>query len=142
MKRVLALIFAFMVLSCSLCFAMFLDESDAYEKVRSDMSSSTYLNVDALSIQRYEPPFYIIRGEIISYVYTESMAVDFTYDFYYNYSTKTVKMKNVSAKFYNQYGHYLGRKSASDTLSYCSPNSIAGMVANRYFSICYGIPFY
>lgn len=54
------------IVSMPLLFASFLDTSSIYKEVSSDMEQSTYVNPTAIEVVRYDPPYYVIKGNMIT----------------------------------------------------------------------------
>jgi hypothetical protein len=119
------------------------DDPVAYFKVGKSNVSTTYINFWQTSVLRYDPPFYIIQGNIITESYEYGNIVSITYNFMYDYNRQIVFGKPVLATYYDAYGNILNTMSlTNDSLVKISKNTSGGVAADMYFLANYHMPFY
>lgn len=145
MRKKIALLAAAFVCCFSLLAsaATFLDNNPNYVQVSHDDTTQSYLSIGSLRSVRYDPPYYIIRGTVVTYDYATNTVQGYDNNFFYNFKAQTVKTQTLSDISFDAYGNAVSSISlpnpeikASDRLS------ANGNAANRAFKICYKMNFY
>ncbi len=138
----------FVFYSIPFAFASFLQESNAYYCIYSDITESWYMNDDAIEIIRYEPPYYAIKGNIIFEKFGASTIECMTCIWYYDYNRQVMKCKPIAMTYYDKYGNVLRKSTANIPIKTVSPaahnekRNIFCQVGNLYFLDCYHICFF
>ncbi len=129
-------------------FASFLQESNAYYLVGSNITESWYINDKALEIIRYEPPYYAIQGNIIHEKFGSPIILCITCVWYYDYNRQVMKCKPIAITDYDEYGNILGKSIPNIPIKTVSPaahnekRNLLCEVGNLYFLNCYHICFF
>lgn len=151
MKRFMALflfISTLFLYSIPPVFASFLQESNAYFSIDSDITESWYMNDTALEIIRYEPPYYAIQGNVIRERIGNHQIECMTCIWYYDYDKQVMKCKPISLTYYDEYGNILGKYTDDLSIETVSPmaynekRNLLCVVGNLYFFKCYHIFFF
>lgn len=141
MKKILLLLL-FSILPFSLSIASFLDNSDAYEKVSSNISSEGYVNKNSWKVIRYDPPYYIIQGDIISNSFDNNPIVCGTYNFYYDLDKQIMQVKAITIKAYDANGNLISNSGNTPfPLENVDSNSVGWIIGNYYFYRAYNVFF-
>ena|GEM_PF-506358 len=84
MKKIFVLILI-LLNSSFMCYANFLDDSPSrYLKAGSNNMLSVFVDVDSVSVERYEPPYYIVRINIFTDNYYKNEILQYTLRNFYN----------------------------------------------------------
>lgn len=141
MKKILLLLL-FSILPFSLSLASFLDNSAAYEKVSSDISSEGYVNKNSWKVIRYDPPYYIIQGDIITNFFDNNSIIYGTYNFYYDLNKQVMKIKVIAIKTYDTNGNLISDSGNLPlSLENVNSNSNGWVIGNYYFYRAYNVFF-
>lgn len=91
MKRII-IILSFLLLSFSTCLGNYFDNNPSkYFKFASVENIALYLDTDSVSVERYEPPYYIIKVDMISDDFYKNEITQYTIRNFYNYNTRVMQ---------------------------------------------------
>lgn len=125
-------------------FASFLsDNSVAYFKIGKTNTMDIYMNFWQSNVLRYDPPYYIIRGNVIYEDYEYDKIISITYNFMYDYKRQIVLAKPFMATSYNKSGNALKTLSLTQDKSLrIQKHSPEGHAADMYFLANYHMLFF
>lgn len=106
MKKIIFSTIIFFLLQCCTIFASFLNNSN-YVKIMSDIEANIYVDSNSTKSIRYEPPYYIIEGKMFYEFFGSPEIFATTNLFYYDYSTRKVRVKELNISAYSSDGTLL-----------------------------------
>lgn len=143
-KFFLSILFLLSIFSYSSSFASFLSaDTLAYFKIGKTNTMDIYMNFWQSNVLRYDPPYYIIRGNVIYEDYEYGNIVSITYNFMYDYNRQTVLAKPILATSYDATGNILETLDLTqDKTMRIERNTPEGHAADMYFLKNYRMVFY
>ncbi|MCU6714493.1 MULTISPECIES: hypothetical protein [Megasphaera] len=146
MKKIIFSIIIFFLLQCCTIFASFLNNSN-YVKIMSDIEANIYVDSNSTKSIRYEPPYYIIEGKMFYEFFGSPEIFATTNLFYYDYSTRKVRVKGLNISAYSPDGTLLKIENKPSAIIDVSAKTHISTTAyseaaNFYFIKCYNKPFY
>lgn len=144
-KRIFTMIGLLFILLFSCTYAGAIDlTQDKYVKVYEDMTKAIYMNIDSPTVTRYDPPYYIIRGEMVYQDYTKDTITVYTDNYFYDYTYQVIGYQPTgAATVYFSDGTIDSTPfPVLDPVAILPKGSIGSNIGDKYFSICYNIPFY
>jgi hypothetical protein len=142
-KKIMLLVMTCIAIGCTAVSAMFFDDNPRYIQVGHDDTTESYVDMDSIQSIRYDPPYYIIRGTVITYDYTTNIATGFENNFFYNFKAQTVKAQTLSDFLYDDKGKPSSQVVLSNPeVNLCDRYSVNGKAADNAFFACYRMTFY
>ena len=132
----------------TICFANYFDDnSKRYVCYQNDERFKSYLDLNSVTAVRYDPPYYSIDADIITFDYIGQIGCLYHNRFFYNYNTKEILSKNIN--MYPCYENGYTDKSYDYGISLTSSipiklysDSAGYLGANLAFLKCYNMIFY
>lgn len=143
-KKLFTILFLLCLSPLYSSFASFLSaDSVAYFKIGKTNTMDIYMNFWQSNVLRYDPPFYIIRGNVIYEDYEYGNIVSITYNFMYDYNRQTILAKPILATSYDAAGNILKTMDLTqDKTMRIERNTPEGHAADMYFLKNYRMLFY
>ncbi|MCH4188103.1 MAG: hypothetical protein LKF74_07150 [Megasphaera sp.] len=142
-KKITLLFMTFIILGCAAVSAMFFDDNPRYIQIGHDDTTESYIDMDSIQSIRYDPPYYIIRGTVITFDFTTNAATGFENNFFYNFKAQTVKAQTISNFLYDDKGKPVSQiVIANPEVNLCDRYSVNGKAADNAFFNCYNMTFY
>lgn len=142
-KKITLLATAFVCLFSFMASATFLENDPNYVEIGHDDTTQSYLSLGSIRSVRYDPPYYIIRGTVVTYDYATNTVQGYDNNFFYNFKAQTVKTQTLSDISYDAYGNAISSITLPNPEIKTSDRlSANGNAANRAFRVCYNMNFY
>lgn len=123
-------------------FAAFVDNNPDYVKAIDYVDSSLYFKKSSIRNIRYEPPFYIIEGDMYGKDYKDDKVRKLRVRFFYVYDKQTVDIYASEFIIYDNDGTYLDSVKMNINDKNINKNSAFGLAADYYFLCLYNMFFF
>lgn len=85
--------------------AAFYDDTSRYVPVVKSMEFVSYVDMDSVESVRYDPPFYILKGRLVSVGYNYNNMITYnTYKIFYDIDTRTAKYQLIQLRSVDEDG--------------------------------------
>ncbi len=123
-----------------------LQDTSRYIKQGDSITLDVYIDRNSVVVVRYAPPYYVIQGKIIYVDYPANELWESIEKYYYDYSSKDMKMQNIQLTTYTFNGEQIDLDNFQSNLYYRTPSSVSWgsngfSCGNILFYLCYNMLF-
>lgn len=116
--------------------------SNLWVGISHGMTDKTYLDLNSVKVVRYDPPFYVIEGDILVEDYESGKNYLFSEKYFYDYNRRSVKYKIPYTYLEREGDWVLASTDIDGKLHEVNIGTQAGNVADALFYWCYKMYFY